>query len=154
MKNWKKLLTVLAITSIVGFSGLKSYADGTGVVDIDKVISNYSKAQDVSADLKVKEAELQKFQADAQKQIKEAKTPLEKKNMEDKLTEEFKQKIQDYKDAQVKQLKQVEDSVFAAVDSVAKQQKLDLILNKSSVLRGGSDITDAILNILNSEKSK
>ena len=42
--------------------------------------------------LKVKEAELQKFVADAQKKLKDAASPVERKNLEDKLSNEYKTK--------------------------------------------------------------
>ncbi|OGH99228.1 MAG: hypothetical protein A2287_02685 [Candidatus Melainabacteria bacterium RIFOXYA12_FULL_32_12] len=148
MRVFKKFLTMLAVVSVIGFSGLASYAE-VAIVDLDKVISNYSKAQDVSADLKVKEAELQKFLADAQKQLKNANSPVEKKNLEDRLTNEFKTKADGFRELQIKEWKEIEDSVFSAIDKAAKSKKLDLVLNKSSVLQGGVDITDQIINLLN-----
>jgi len=149
MKSTKKFLAVLAVMSIVGFSGLKSYAENVGIIDLDKIGSNYAKAQDFTTDLKVKEAELQKFVADAQKKLKDAASPVERKNLEDKLSNEYKTKSDNFRDLQLKALKDIDDSVFAAIDKVSKTQKLDLILNKSVVIQGGSDITDQVLNILN-----
>jgi Skp family chaperone for outer membrane proteins len=150
MKSFKKYLVFFAMAATIGMSGLNAFAQQIGVVDLDKVVNNYSKAQDVSADLKVKEAELQKFLADAQKQLKDATSPVEKKNLEDKLTQQFKSKSDEFKDAQIKQWKQIEDSIFSAIETVSKTNKLDVILVKSSVLLGGTDVTDQILTLLNS----
>ncbi|EKE03030.1 MAG: hypothetical protein ACD_20C00287G0013 [uncultured bacterium] len=148
MRVFKQFLTTLAVVSVIGFSGLASYAE-VAVVDLDKVISNYSKAQDVSADLKVKEAELQKFLADAQKQLKNATSPVDKKNLETKLTNEFKTKADSFRELQIKEWKEIEDTVFNAIDKVSKGKKADLVLNKASVLQGGVDITDQVINIIN-----
>ncbi|MFH0702235.1 MAG: OmpH family outer membrane protein [bacterium] len=149
MKNFKKFLITLAIMGALMFSGVNAFAKDAGVVDLDKVIGDYSKAQDASADLKIKEAELQKFLADAQKQLKNAASPVERKNLEDKLTEEFKVKSQNFRELQAKQWKEIEDSVFSAIDKISKEKDLSLILNKAGVLRGGVDITEQILGVLN-----
>ncbi|MDD3014617.1 MAG: OmpH family outer membrane protein [Candidatus Gastranaerophilales bacterium] len=149
MKSFKKYLIVFAAVTTIGLSGLHAFAQQVGVVDLDRVVNNYSKAQDVSADLKVKEAELQKFLADAQKQLKDATSPVEKKNLENKLTKQFKTKSDEFKDAQIKQWKQIEDNIFSAIETVSKTNKLDVVLVKSSVLYGGTDLSDQILNLLN-----
>lgn len=149
MISVKKLSILATVACVLSFSGMKAYADAVGFVDLDKVISNYSKADDVSADLKGKEAELQKFLADAQKQLKTTATPVERKNLEDKLTKEFKAKSDSFKDSQIKEWKEVEDNVYKAIDTTAKTQKLDVVLNKAAVLSGGKDITDEVVTLLN-----
>jgi len=149
MKSFKKCLVVFASLAVMGLSGLHAFAQQVGVVDLDRIVNNYSKAQDVSADLKVKEAELQKFLADAQKQLKDTTSPVEKKNLEDKLTQQFKAKSDEFKDAQIKQWKQIEDNIFSAIETVSKTNKLDVVLVKSSVLYGGTDVTEQILTLLN-----
>jgi Skp family chaperone for outer membrane proteins len=145
---FKKVILALAVVSVFSFSKVASFAE-VGVVDLDKVIGSYSKAQDVSADLKTKEAELQKFLADAQKQLKNTSSPIEKKNLEDRLTQEFKTKSDNFRDSQIKSWKQIEDNVFNAIDQTAKSRKIDLVLTKASVLSGGADITDQIITVLN-----
>lgn len=149
MNIFKKSVLSVALISAVSLSSVAAYAAGVGVVDLDKVVSNYSKAEDVSTDLKNKEIELQKFLTDAQKKLKEAATPVEKKQLEDKLTAEFKTRSDSFKDAQVKEWKQVEDNVYGAINQTAKDQKLDLVLNKASVLVGGTDISDDVIKVLN-----
>ena len=152
MKGLKKTFLAVSMAGLIGVSGLAAFAEGIGVVDLDKVVANYQQAQDVSADLKVKEAELQKFLADAQKQLKDAKTPIEKKNLEDKLTQEFKSRSEVFRNTQIKQWKQVEDNVFESIEQVSKAKKFDAILNKSAVLYGGTEVTDNVLTILNTKK--
>jgi len=149
MKSFKKYLVIFTVAVAVNLSGLHAFAQQVGVVDLDKIVNNYTKAQDVSADLKVKEAELQKFLADAQKQLKDTASPVEKKNLENKLTQQFKAKSDEFKDAQIKQWKQIEDNIFSSIETVSKTNKLDVVLVKSSVLYGGTDVTNQILNLLN-----
>lgn len=152
MKFLTKLL--LAFLCIITVSVSAANASGFGVIDFEKVYANYAKAQDAAADLKVKEAELQKFVADAQKEIKNATTPLDKKNTEDKLNNEYKLKAQALIDDKNKQIKDLDDQVFAAMNSVAADKKLDIVLVKNVVLLGGIDITDDVLQILNKGAKK
>jgi len=149
MMNFKNALTVLAAVATIGtFAGIAS-ADTIGVVDVDRIYTDYAKAQNVSADMKVKEADLQKFLADAQKKLKETTSPVERKNLEDKLTLEFKNKAEKYKSYQIDQIKEIEKNVFDAIDSVSKTDKIDIVVVKQSVLTGGKDITDEVLTTLN-----
>lgn len=48
-------------------------------------------------------------------------------------------------------MKAIEKNVFDTIDKVAKEQKIDVVLNKATVLKGGADLTDKILMILNSK---
>lgn len=148
----KKFFAALAVFVLLGFSEVGAFAAEIGVVNLDDILSGYSKYQDLSADLKVKDAELQKFLADAQKQLKDANTPVERKNLEAKLSSVFKQKSDAFRDLQARQYKQIEDNVYVAITTVSKTKKLDVVLNKSSVLIGGADITKDVLALLNSEK--
>ncbi|MEI7473913.1 MAG: OmpH family outer membrane protein [bacterium] len=151
MNNLKKLFASFVFVAVTMFVGMAANADTIGVVDLDKILANYTKAQSVSADLQVKEAELQKFIADAQKQLKTAATPLEKKNLEDKLTQDFQTKGQSFKDEQAKQWKMIEDTVYSSIQTVAKSKKIDVVINESSVLMGGIDITDDVTAYLNKQ---
>ncbi|MFA6989154.1 MAG: OmpH family outer membrane protein [Candidatus Gastranaerophilaceae bacterium] len=148
MKILKGFLATLAVLSIVSFSNM-AHASGTAVVDLEKILGSYQKAQDVSADMKVQEAELQKFLADAEKQLQNAKTPVDKKNLETKLSNEFKLKSDKYRDNQIQKWKEIEDTILGSIKTVSTVKNYDIVLKKSSVIMGGCDITDDVLNILN-----
>lgn len=149
MKKFKKLIVLLAVLLvIVGNSG-KSSAAGTAVVDLDKIRENYSAAQVLSADLKIKESELQKFITTAQKQVQDAKTPLEKKNLEEQLGEQFNIKRNAYAKDQAEKWAKIENDVIVSIKEISTSKKFDLVLNKQIVIDGGCDITDDVLEKLN-----
>ena len=148
MKGLKKGFIALAIMGVIGFSGLHCFAQ-TGVVDIDKITANYTKFQDYSADMESKEADLEKFVADNNKAIKDAKTPLEKNSLIEKAQKEYDQKFQAIKETQNKQIKEFQESLTTAVSQAAALKNIDLVLYKSNVLYGGVDITDSVLQALN-----
>jgi Skp family chaperone for outer membrane proteins len=149
MKSIKKTVVLLAVFAMLTGASAKSYAGGTAIVDIDKIRENYSAAQELEADLKVKENELQNFITNAQKQIEEAKTPVEKKNLQDKLGEQFNIKRTAFAKDQAEKLTKIETDVLSAISTVATTQKYDLVLNKQIVLFGGTDISSQVLEKLN-----
>lgn len=149
MNKLKKLAVSFVFVVITMFISLTANADTIGVVNLDKIMANYNKAQSVLADLQIKDAELKKFIADAQKQLKATTTPVEKKNLEEKLSQDFQTKGQAFKDEQVKQWAMIEDTILESVKVVAKSMKIDVVLNDSSVLIGGNDITEAVTTYLN-----
>ena len=149
MKMFKKTIVLLAVMSVICGYTAKSYAAGIAVIDLDKIRDNYTKSQELAADLKVKESELQKFVVDAQKQVQDAKTPLEKKNLEEKLGEQFNIKRNAYANDQSQKWSVIEDAVIKSIKEVSALNKYDIILNKQVVIDGGFDITDDVLTKLN-----
>lgn len=125
-----------------------------GVVDLNKVIDNYTKAQEVSAELRVKESELQKFLVDAQKKVKDSKTPLEKKNLEEKLGEEFNIKRGAFIKEQSEKWENIENEIFKTIEEIQKRKKFDLVFNKQGIILGGNDITEEIISELNKGAKK
>ena len=154
MKMFKKTVVMLAVMSLMISYSAKSFATGTAVVDPDKIKENYNAAQEISADLKIKESDLQKFLDDAKKQIDTAKTPLEKKNLTEKLGQQFDIKRNAYAKDQAEKWSVIEANVIKAIKEVSALNKYDLVLNKQIVIDGGCDITDDVLKKLNATTVK
>lgn len=148
---FKRFVVLLAVMFVLVGNSNKSFAEGTAVVDLDKIRENYTVAQELSADLKVKETELQKFVTDAQSQIQNAKTPLEKKNLEAKLGEQFNIKRNAYANDQAEKWGEIEITVVKSIKEVSASKKYDLVLNKQVVIVGGSDITNEVIVKLNTQ---
>jgi outer membrane protein len=148
MKVLKSLVITLAVLLTASFSNV-AQASGTAVVDLEKLLASYQVAQNVSAEMKVQEAELQKFLADAQKQLQNAKTPVDKKNLEAKLSQQFQVKSDAYRNVQMQKWKEIENNILNSISVVSKARNYDIVLKKSSVIIGGSDITDEVTAALN-----
>ena len=154
MKKFKLLaLTLISLFVFTTFSTATEAKD-MGVVDLNKVIDNYTEAQKVAADLKVKENELQSFVEEAQKKIKDGKTPVEKKNLEDKFSEEFNIKRNAYVKAQSEKWDKVEDNILKGIQEIYTRKKMEMVFNKQSVILGGTDITDELIKNLNESAKK
>lgn len=152
MKNLKSAMFGAILMAMVAFCPSPANAGEFAVVDVNSVVENYTKAQEVAADLKVKESEMQKFLKDAQEQIEKAKTPVEKQALEKKLGEQFELKRKAYLNSQADKWQAVEKDIIDTINSVAAKRKSDMVFNKSAVIVGGTDITDEVIKQLNSAK--
>ncbi|MDD3012854.1 MAG: OmpH family outer membrane protein [Candidatus Gastranaerophilales bacterium] len=150
MKYLKTIISLVAITMSIFISNTGVFAEEIGTVDINKIINNYSKAQEVVADLKIKESELQKFVAEARKDLK-LNTTTDKKDLEDKYTKEFKQKTNAFKQEEIKQLSVIQRDIAKAIKNVADTKNIKSVFKKESMIMGSQDLTDEVLKILNAK---
>ncbi len=123
-----------------------------GTVNSNKVIQSYPKAQRLMQDLA-------KSESDLNKKILEKKTALEKAKAENKTQTELQMMAEQMRleiEPEAKKLEadsnkrseEIETSIKQALDSVAKENKYDLVLIEEAVLYGGTDISDLILKKL------
>ena len=150
MRCLKTLLVSLALVGVMFVTPAQSFAQTIGIVDADKIISSYKKAQDVESELKIKEAEIQTFIAEAQRKIKAAATPVEESNLQKELSEEFRVKQTELRKMQLDESTKINEDIIAAIKQIAQSQSIDIVLAKGAVFIGGTDITDEVLTKLNS----
>jgi Skp family chaperone for outer membrane proteins len=123
-----------------------------GVIDRDKVVSGYSKAQAAFDDLKKGEEKVQKLVENANKQYEDAK----KANKPPAELEGLQKRLQTEIDNEVKKLQtnigSIENQLEAEIDNAIKAEavnhKVDVVLMKQAVLLGGVDITEGVLKRL------
>jgi len=154
MKKITLIITALIYSFIFICSTAAAKTETIGVVDINKILANYTVAQEVTANLKVQENELKKFVEKSKKRIKNAKTPIERNNLKEKLSAQFNIKRNAYAKDQSEKWQKIENNVLAKIKKVAKDKKIDIILNKQSVIIGGEDITGKVIDGLNKEAKK
>lgn len=157
MNNSRKAL-LLSISALFSLSmvALPALAQATpkviGVIDRDKVVSGYTKAQQAFDDLKKGEEKVQKLVEGANKQYEEAK----KANKPPAELEGLQRRLQSEIDGEVKKLQaniqsienQLEGEIDGAIKAEAANHKVDVVLMKQAVLFGGVDITDGVLKRL------
>lgn len=145
----KKMTFITAMVCFLLFFSLEAFAEEIGVVSINKIVSGYSKAQEVINDLKTKEAEVQKLIAAAKKNIQSAKTFTQRKSLEEKYNRELQQKSKLYAENNTKQWDIVQKNILDAVQIAADNKKITIVLKKDIVICGGTDLTGDVLAILN-----
>ncbi len=148
----KKIKVILTGLLIMFAANLTANATTIGYADFQKVLSEYSFARNTYKDLDNKLLELQQYVIDKDKQFKTIESPIQRKTFEDQIQKEFKVKEDRIYDLKDQKEKIIRDNVLAASKAVAAAKKLDVILDYGVVYAGGVDVTNDIIQYLNTQK--
>lgn len=159
-----KIICILIIMMAVQFS---CYAElKIGVVNVEKIFMSYERTQDSDKLLRDKKEEKQKRLTDYEEKVKKMKDELDankdnyteerRKKESDKLNEEiqnlqkllqkYSQELQGYEGEMINEIK---DEILDAIKKIAKDEKKDIILEKTAILYGGDDITEKVIVYIN-----
>ncbi len=123
-----------------------------GIVDKDKVVTSYPKAQQAADQLKKDEEKVHKLIETSNKQYEEAKTahkpPAELEGLQ--------RRLQGSIDTEVKRIqataqtleKDLEKEIDDAIKAEAASSKVDAVFMKQAVLVGGVDLTNGVVKRL------
>lgn len=154
MRHSHKFLSIALLAAMALPAGAQQAAPkmSIGLIDREKLLSSYSKAEAAAADFKKAQDRVQKIMEDGQKQYDEAKNahkpPAEleglKRRLETTVDEEMKKLS-----AKAQALEtQLESDVDTAVKAEAAARKIDVVMIKQAVFMGGTDITEGVLKRL------
>lgn len=149
MSKIKIILSALIITFAVNVA---AQATTIGYADFGKVLSQYSFARNAYKDIDNKRLELQQYAIDKDKQYKAIDSPIQRKTFEESIQREFKTKEDRIYDLIDQKEKVIRDNVLAASKAVAASKHLDVILDAGAVYAGGVDVTNDIIQYLNTPK--
>lgn len=146
----KKILLAMALMATAFLTSSGAFAEQQiGYVDMTKILNSYSKAQEVSSNVKAQQEELQKMINDARTQVSSAKSDKEKAALEKKLTEQINQKNNSFRADYDRQVKAIQDNIAGMVKQVGEEKQIDTIFKKDNIITGGQDLTDDVLARLN-----
>ena len=138
----------------VGTSGVLAQAThwNIGVVDRDKVVTGYSKAQQAAEELKKQEDRVHKLIEESNKQYEESKAahkpPAELEGLQKRLQNQIDDEVKKVQGrAQVLE-SQLESEIDSAIKAEADIKKVDAVLMKQAVLIGGTDLTEGVIKRL------
>lgn len=145
--------TLLAVL-VLGGARLAALAEGIGVVNMEQVVGGYQKAQNLFADVKVREAEIRKMQADYARQLglnrnAASKSPVNSSTLEQELNGKLNASVNEFKDWSTGQQKELDKSIDVAIREVSKRRALGLVVSQQAVVLGGTDITSDVIAQLN-----
>ena len=150
MKNFKMLLLALCALFMVNLS---ANAECTiGYVNYKQVESNYDFAKNAYKEVDSRYLELQQFLMDKEKQYKNIESPINKKNFEENVQKDFKVKNDDFTKFKMQKAQEIETNILNATKAVAAQKKIDIVVDYSVIYTGGIDISQDVINYLNSKK--
>mgnify|MGYP000444817760 FL=1 len=144
----KKILTVLFL-----FMALPSFAGGVGYINYDKVVENYQYAKNSLREIETKNNEIQQYLMNKEKEFNQIESAVQKKKFEDTVRAELKTKESAFNSFREKREEEVYTRIYAVAEKIRLEKNLDAIIDARSVFSGGTDITDALIQKLNSQGS-
>lgn len=149
MLKFKYVLSALLIMFSIN---LTANAGTVGYADFQKVVSEYTFAKNAYKDIDGKMLELQQYVIDKDKQFKNIDSPIKKKTFEEQTQKEFRAKEEKVYNLKVQKETEIRNNVLNASKAVAAAKKLDVILDYGVVYAGGVDVTNDIIQYLNTAK--
>jgi Skp family chaperone for outer membrane proteins len=123
-----------------------------GLVDKDKVVTSYPKAQTAAEDLKRAEDQVHKLIEDSNKQMEDAKAahkpPVEIEGLQRRLQTKIDDEVKKIQQRAQTLETQLENEIDTAIKAEAASRKVDTVFMKQAVLLGGVDITDGVVKRL------
>ncbi len=149
MKHLK--LFILSLVTVLSISNF-ALADGLGYIDYQRVVESTPFARDTMKSLDSKALELQQYLVDKEKEYKSIDTPIQKKNFQDKVANDFKAKETAYLKLKAKSENEIYEKIKAAATDIMVQHKLNAVISDRAVFIGGMDITDLVIEKLKGTK--
>ena len=147
MKKLKALLVSAAV--VLGLGALSTTANAQTIGYV-----NYKYAKSAYKEIDTKYLELQQYLMDKEKQYKNIDSPINKKNFEDQVQKDFKLKNDEFDKLKLKRAQEVESNILQATKAVAADKKIDIVLDYRVIFTGGVDLSQDVINYLNSPRFK
>jgi len=123
-----------------------------GVVDRDKVVTSYPKAQQAAEELKKQEDKVHKLIEDSNKQYEESKAahkpPAELEGLQRRLQNQIDEEVRKVQSKAQGLEGQLENEIDSAIKAEASNRRVDTVFMKQAVLLGGTDLTDGVIKRL------
>ena len=150
MKNSFKVLTIAAAAFMVGIA-TSNYAISdipsnfkVAVVNVPKLVESSAQVKALKEQNTKNVQELAKFGETAQNAIAKEKDPKKQKALKEKYQKEFQTKRSAMTKTYENKLIEIDKNISSIITTQAKAKGYNLVLAKSAVLVGGTDITDEI----------
>lgn len=152
MKKIILLLAVVLLFSNQAFAKSHNAASqssgvalNVAVVDVSKIVENSPAIAELNKERKNKLSDLEQFVLNARKDVTAQKTDEAKKSLENKYNKELNERKDTIDRDFAKKLAEIDKNTTALINIKAQKMGYNLILVKSSVLGGGTDITSDII---------
>lgn len=119
-----------------------------GVLDLQRVVSVSRDVTQLRASRAAQIAELQKMADAANAEIDKIKKDEDKKVATEKYLAEIQTKKNEFDNAYNAALVASDNKIQGIIDSVAEKKNLSVVINKPSVITGGVDITEAVVDLV------
>lgn len=138
------LITLLLICALPTFAG------GVGYINYDKIVENYQFAKNSLREIQTKNNEIQQYLNIKEKEFAQIESAVQKKKFEDTVRAELQTKEKAFNSFRDKKEEEVYQRIHAVSEKIRLEKGLDAIIDARSVFSGGVDITDTLIQRLNS----
>jgi outer membrane protein len=148
---FKKLIISSAVAASV-LAAPAAFAYTIGYVDTAKVLATYKGAQAAQKQMQGELAAYQKAFVERQKKIQDAQKAGKSQAELQKMTEQYERELAPMKQKaaslEANLSKDVKARIEAKINTIAKNRKVDVVVDKAVVLYGGVDLTSDVVNAL------
>lgn len=123
-----------------------------GVVDIQWLVSHIKEVQILRQEHQANLAALQQWVKAANAEIAAQNMPEDKNSLSQKYQLELNQKQQAMQQSHLQKVQAVDANLSKLIADVAKQEKLDYVFAKGTLVFGGQDITQKVADAMIQEK--
>jgi Skp family chaperone for outer membrane proteins len=153
-RSIKNTIKLLSLATIAVVSSIGAFAAGIGLVDSNRVTTEYSKAIEAQKKADQYETELKNSLKQASDELEKlsknaAATEAQKKDKTKQAQDKFNADRKRIETAVVKLKEEIYSEIKDAITEEAKAQSLDMVVPASVSLYGGKDITDDVVKRLN-----
>lgn len=153
MKNQVKILMAVAFAFGIGFGTANiamsnAPAPSVAVVNIDKLLNSSSQVAALKKEQQTKANELKSWLKTAQADVDKQKTPQAKQAMRAKYEKELMNKRAANNKAFSNKLASIDSSITKTVSQYAKAKGYPIVIAKSVVIYGGTDITSEVAKLV------
>lgn len=146
MKKFILILMLLTTTAPV-------FAGGVGYINYDKVVQNYQFAKSTLREIETKNNEIQQYLLSKENEFAKIESAVQKKKFEDTVRVELKAKEKAFNAFREKREEEVYSRIHAVSEKIRLEKGLDAVLDSRSVFSGGVDLTDIMIQKLNSNSN-
>jgi len=145
-------LAVIMVFTPLFVQGAWAQSVKIGVVDVDYLLNNHPKAEEVRAQIR---SFVQKQETEVKGEIENLrKTIKDEKELRQKESEVFRKAQAEFNQYKNKLLSPLMKDVDLAIREAAKKQGISIVLVKGAVFFGGIDLTQDAFNILKKKYGK
>ena len=145
----KKIILILILLTITA----PVFAGGVGYINYDKVIQNYQFAKSTLREIETKNNEIQQYLLSKEKEFAQIESAVQKKKFEETVRIELKAKENAFNAFREKREEEVYSRIHAVSEKIRLEKGLDAVLDSRSVFSGGVDLTDIMIQKLNSNSN-
>lgn len=139
------VIATAVVSSLVTYKALANKASRFAVVDVQRVVMASKDLVALNNERNTQIQSLRKMADEANEQINKEKKEEDKKKLSEKFLSQINAKKADYDKEYAAALQASDQKLNGIINAVAEKEGLKVILNKSSVVNGGVDITAAVI---------